>query len=252
VVRPRNEETELKELTMKKIDTHITFFRLKRLTILLMFVLSLASSAVAAANDPRAYGKTYGQWEAQWWQWVSKIPASMNPINSFGDVDCTLGQKGSVWFLALPPDERPVVRSCTIPPGKALFFPLLTLLVFDCCGAPSHSVQEKREFVAQVLDEDGPESACGLVSTVDGTKTVFATPIVRSQSPPFFIQLIEDNFFGLPSGESDPDAIADGFWVMLQPLAPGNHVVHFEGGLCDEDTNNVIFPINVTYNLLVN
>jgi hypothetical protein len=39
--------------------------------------------------------------------------------------------------------------------------------------------------------------------------------------------------------------VSDGFWVMLPPLSPGVHVLHFQAG------NEPNVTQNVTYNLTV-
>src|SRR3954468_7173100 len=44
-------------------------------------------------------GNTYGGWSAAWWQYVSSIPASDNPLLDQTGADCSVGQSGSVWFL---------------------------------------------------------------------------------------------------------------------------------------------------------
>lgn len=102
-----------------------------------IFMLGVIGAVHAGGTTQgKLYGKTYGEWSAKWWQWAYSIPASHSPVLLEGDVDCTLGQQGPVYFLAgkatvLPddPDELPIVltgeRWCSIPQGKALFFPIV-------------------------------------------------------------------------------------------------------------------------------
>src|SRR5215831_19135202 len=66
----------------------------------------------------RPYGFTYGEWSARWWQWLFLLPLDNSPL--FGTADCSVGQSGPVWFLGGSPSPRP---GCTVPAGKALFFP---------------------------------------------------------------------------------------------------------------------------------
>ena len=49
----------------------------------------------------------------------------------------------------------------------------------------------------------------------------------------------------------DPEAIAEGYWVMLNPLPSGPHVIHFTGSLCVTSDFSSIFDVDVTYNLTV-
>ena len=52
----------------------------------------------------------------------------------------------------------------------------------------------------------------------------------RIQSPPFNFTLPQNNILGLPSNITT-QAIADGNWVFLKPLSPGNHKIMFKGGV---------------------
>src|SRR5947208_888904 len=48
----------------------------------------------------RAYGLSYAEWGAQWWRWAYSFPVAQFPPLQSGEGDCSLGQSGSVWFLA--------------------------------------------------------------------------------------------------------------------------------------------------------
>jgi hypothetical protein len=81
------------------------------------------------------YGNTYGEWSARWWQWTFSIPAATNPLLDDSGAHCAEGQSGQVWFLPGSFGET-FDRACTVPPGKALFFPMLNVAfgaaVGDC------------------------------------------------------------------------------------------------------------------------
>src|SRR5713101_9232359 len=44
-----------------------------------------------------AFGMTYGEWSAAWWQWAFSLPVDHHPL--FDTADCSAGQSGKVWFL---------------------------------------------------------------------------------------------------------------------------------------------------------
>ena len=71
----------------------------------------------------------------EWWQWLLSIPASTNPILDARRGRLGQGQSGSVWFLA-GSFGGPATRTCDVPTGKALFFPILNTVfgagVLDC------------------------------------------------------------------------------------------------------------------------
>ena len=69
----------------------------------------------------RPYGLSYAEWGAQWWRWAYSFPVAQFPPLQSGELDCSAGQSGPVWFLAGTVGQGPVTRSCTIPTGKALF-----------------------------------------------------------------------------------------------------------------------------------
>jgi hypothetical protein len=50
---------------------------------------------------PHAYpfGKSYGDWTAEWWKWQLKLPATNHPAFSLDGANCDAGQSGKVWFL---------------------------------------------------------------------------------------------------------------------------------------------------------
>ena len=76
------------------------------LVIVIAGLLAVVSGAQAdplvtpLAPDGTWYGKTYDEWAAEWWQWAAILPADeYHPLIADGEMDCSLGQKGKVWFL---------------------------------------------------------------------------------------------------------------------------------------------------------
>src|SRR5215472_11893649 len=85
-----------------------------------------ASAAGLPPAQPPIYGHTYGEWSAQWWQWVYAAPDGANPVQDTTGDFCAVNQPaGKVWFLAGTFGLTGVERSCTIPENRALFYPLV-------------------------------------------------------------------------------------------------------------------------------
>ncbi len=227
----------------------IRSYRILRLAVLMVVASAFSfamSSPLSADTGAKIHGKTYGQWSAAWFQWQE----ANYPDFDFGDglVDCSLGQSGRVWFLGGTAlfGTDPAERECEEPLGKHkhLFIPLVNASFYnpdqDNCPEPDFTctIEEKREILDGVFSEVPAgiinSVACDLQINVDGTPAVFSTPIVRTQSPPF-------------DYEGDPETIADGYWVMLDPLPRGKHVIVFSGGLCDIDTGDNLGRVDVTY-----
>lgn len=212
--------------------------------------LLFLATALPASEDGELtlYDKTIGEWSAGWWEWQEEN----YPDFAFGDgrVDCALGQSGTVWYLG-GTGGGVAERKCDAPIGehKHLMFPLVNANIFNpdewCTamfGEPNCSVEQKREIMDGLFSEVPAgifnSTACVLQAEVDGVPVVYSTPIVRTQSPLF-------EYAG------DPETVADGFWVILSPLSKGKHRIHFTGGICDIDTGDVLFSVDVSYDLTV-
>jgi len=218
-------------------------------------------SSKSHATNPKVYGKTYGEWAAEWWKWAASFPADMNPIGDETGELCDMGQSGPVWFLAGTFGATGVERDCTIPPGKAIFYPLINVTWVDAPGDEILSDDEVRWIVATMTGAG--DLACQLSSTLDtfdtpnfgevaAPVTALGRPIVRAQSPKDSVYLPEGNIFGLPAGVNDR-LIAEGYWVMLPPLKRGDHVLNLHGAECAENDGAIqkTFETEVTYYLNV-
>jgi hypothetical protein len=75
-------------------------------------------------------GKSYAAWIADWWKWALETEAPDSPLLNPTSSNCSAGDQPSrVRFLGGNftggASDPPVVRTCTIPSGTALFFPIL-------------------------------------------------------------------------------------------------------------------------------
>src|SRR5438105_7459590 len=120
-------------------------FNFRFITSIALGVMLSATVAFGQNGNPnpgvhppnsKPYGLTYDQWSARWWQWIFSIPSAVNP-NLEGTAldpdpttvhDCAQGQSGQVWFLGGRFNSGPTTeRACTIPAGRSLLFPVLTI-----------------------------------------------------------------------------------------------------------------------------
>lgn len=187
----------------------------------------------------------YRTLSAKWWQWAISIPAATNPVLDTTGANCAQGQSGPVWFLA-GTSGGAVTRACTIPTGKRLFFPLLNTVfgsgVFDCDptnpGVPC-DVDALRAGAASFMD-----NPLLLEASVDGHELQNLSAY-RAQSPVFSITVPPDAIFGLPLAGTFTPQVTDGYWLLLTPLPPGNHTIHFKA------TASFGFTVEATYNLTI-
>ncbi|OHV52906.1 hypothetical protein CcI156_16175 [Frankia sp. CcI156] len=159
-----------------------------------------------------------------------------------------MGQSGSVFFLVGAFGGEKVVRNdCTVPAGKALFFPLVN--VFD-----ANNPGENRTARELWREMEAGLSFANLHASVDGIPVgklrryrACAGPVHRCAHP-FSITLPDDNIFNAPAGIYTP-AVADGIYLLLKPLAPGRHTITF-GGTGRSDITGP-FSADITYHLTV-
>ena len=212
------------------------------LALALAFI-SLAGAAWAGPpTHTKVLGKTFGQWSAEWWQWVTSIPSATNPLVQTGVVDCSIGENGGVIFLAGTLGGT-AVRTCSVP-KKAIFFPLINIVNFNLPGFSS-TVVEKRQVGDFVMS-----MACNLNTTIDGTPVIYEVARVRTQSAPFSLVAGPDDVLGRDPGAIDTETISDGIWIMLPPLSEGAHTLRFTGAVCSPP-GTPTFEVDVTYNLTV-
>src|SRR5262245_53482229 len=108
--------------------------------VLGLTVQSLAAAAQGQRNpNPEIVPNSakYRTLSAEWWQWAISAPTPVNPLVDPTGANCGQGQgefsADNVWFLA-GTSGGSVTRTCLIPPGKSLFFPVLN--TFFACDPP--------------------------------------------------------------------------------------------------------------------
>jgi hypothetical protein len=241
-------------------------FRKHRLAIVAVACATVIGSGMTSASaggggpatvvppNARVGGRSYSAWSAAQWAW--EIAAPNDPTHQVVDpnsgtaaspepVNCALGQSGNVWFLAgttYAQSFQTAYRSCTIPHGKNLFFPLIDAWIDNLSCPPNPpTTLTTEELLAQItpfIDAIDPGS---LHATVDGRSVAGLTDsstAFRVQALDFSYTLPANNALGvvacgasLPAGTTTPPpgAVADGVYVMLPPLASGTHQIDFGG-----------------------
>jgi len=194
--------------------------------------LALGCGSGVVPPDARFHGRTYGQWAAEWWVWALNTPPDQSPIDDTTGELAAVGQSGPVWFLA-GTNGGPVERTCTVPRGKALFFPLVNICDLEFVGDPyAWSAKYALWAISHWVDE-----AEGLSCTIDGVK-VKRLCSYRGAGAVRRIALGDSNLWGLPGGCYGPLA-ADGYWIMLEPLSRGRHEIRFQARIPEFDWTGV-------------
>jgi hypothetical protein len=194
-------------------------------TTKLIGTLAIAFGCVAAAPaaaQQLGSNDSLKELSAQWWQWALSIPAATNPVYDTNGQYCMVGQRGPVWFLAGTFTGLPTQRTCSVPEGVDLFFPVVNQAFYNSpgCGQPNSdiSVKEQRAIIAPVID-----SATNLSVKLDNAP-VGNLHRVRSVVFPTYLP----NGAGCPAGVYSP-SVDDGIYVRLERLSVGQHHLSIQG-----------------------
>jgi hypothetical protein len=222
-------------------------------------LLALAVATPIALGQAEVQGSTTtrqtGKLAAAWWKWALSKPVAKNPtIGEYSGgpkcngrpVSATPGNK-KWWFLAGTGGgtEPGVVRTCTMPAGRSLFFPAanFVFIITEPGETPKIARQAANEFMDSVLTDPGLRIAV----SVDGQEA-----LRRADSPLFTVRIPEHNVFDSPTFNLPADSydgVADGLWVTVPPLSKGKHTVHFR--LRAPNVGEEGFTQNNTYRLTV-
>lgn len=195
-----------------------------------------------AAPDTNPLGLSYGEWAAKWWQWVYSIPRDQNPLYDETGENCAVKQIGSVWFL-VGTFGGSITRECTIPSNTSLFFPLINT---ECsiAGGDGKTEEELKRCATANIDR-----MINIDLVIDGKK-IENLGDYRAQSQLYNITLPSDNIMGV--SPQTTSSIAEGYWIFLNPLSPGEHEIKFGGQAGDLTVvSNMNFATESIYRLTV-
>ena len=156
--------------------------------------------------------------QSRWWTWATSEPERTNPVADEDGSECERNQPKDVWFLAGTFGTQ-AERTCSVPGGVPLAFPLVNLMggSADCAdfmsGAKGSAVLDGKRVDAETYREE--------TVTVQG---VAGNPVTGT----------DDRF----------TAIGCGLWVQLPPLDGGKHTLTIRGESGD-------FSTGVDYSLTV-
>jgi hypothetical protein len=241
----------------------------KRIIIMalgVLFALALATPmALAQIGQGAIKSGSAEELAVAWTQWAFSKPTNVNSplIGSYeGGPRCDgtplSPTQGKTWFLAgtFGSSTEETVRTCTMPVGTQLFFPVVNWVAFPFPENPLETPENQREAAIGAMDATLNDPNLSMQVTVDGV-AVKSNRVVRAISPPFFtVSLPEENAFdpfvnpnppGVPAGEYE-GWTTDGLWVTLPPLPPGVHEIHFEASApsvgVSQDTTYILTVVN--------
>lgn len=182
--------------------------------------------------NSRPGGKTYGEWNEEWWQWALSMPVDNHPL--YDTAESSEGQTGKVLFLGssfeseLAPSGETITevdREISISPGTKIFIPLFNVEVSTIEGYEG-TEEEMQEQAESFLDLVG-----SMMVLIDGVP-VENPEQYESPSPLFTIDPLPENNVLRDIGVDAPagstgDAAANGYYLMLPPLSVGEHTIEY-------------------------
>ena len=201
------------------------------LGIALLLTMLLPTISFATNPNPGVFppsgptlGLTYQEWSARWWQWATSMSLDKHPLAD--TAGCSRGQFGPVWFLGgqfagTPPGGS---RKCTVPAGKALFFPIVNV---DCSSLETGDFYGATPKARRTCARGIIDYVTDLAVEIDGIPLKNLTKY-RATSPNIvFAVAPSPNVLAVDGGSGE--LVGDGYYLLLEPLSSGQHTLHFKG-----------------------
>lgn len=180
------------------------------------------------------FGKSYNELTGRWSNWVSQEPIATNPALDNDGSDCDRNQEGKVWFLAgtfrgFLGENAIADRTCKVPVGKGIFFPIFSVISFAPEFLNTPPCQDLKEDVDQIRCDVNDDVAIAprvaLQVLLDG-KPVADLFAYRAQSEPGGFKF----------------RIAPGSPLTAFGVAPGKRVAGCRGWVLDIVETTITWP----------
>jgi hypothetical protein len=172
------------------------------------------------SKDDSPFGQTWEKWVESWWNWCYYDPYGENPAEDYTGELSSKGQVSKdVWYLAGTFGGK-AQRKCQVPKGMSIFFPVINDLISFHTDQQLKTESELHAYAKADLDH-----TILLAARIDGCELQNLNSY-RVHSSLFQIML------PVEVGRSAPvrtQAVSDGYWIFLKPLAPGEHIIEFKG-----------------------
>lgn len=203
-------------------------------TTLTLAAALLAAAQAAAQQAPPLIppgkpiaGVSQEEWSKRWWRWALSFDEDDGPVADRDGSLCAEGQQGPVWFLAGTYGTARTVRTCRVPAGKTLFFPLINTITYEPDDADESCTSLKRR-VAELTP--APDA---LLLDVNGKR--FNGLAAHRQATRRCFHIADDD---------DTLAAGNGFYVALGPLKKGRYTLNF-GGILPDLSQAVTYTLDV-------
>lgn len=190
-----------------------------------------SSSHLLYEANSKPFNIPLPEWTSIWWKWLHSIPANSSPASDSTGQFCSKAQNYShVWFLAgtLGTLGHIAIRKCTIPHGKAIFFPIITSIFSFALDRYLKTEEQLKKAVRKDID------------TVERLSLIIDEINFKELNR---FRVISEPFDDIIEGVRTR-SISDGYWVFLKPPKIGDHTIYFMG-------KNIDFFNEVKYSISI-
>jgi hypothetical protein len=185
-------------------------------------------------------GRSYGEWSAEWWQFVYSTPLQDNIAFDESGENSSKNQSSPVWFLAGTFGGN-AERNVTIPAGMAILIPIL-----NCCYNRAEDGEDLTELELRIKARKDIDKVIELEAVIDG-ESIGNLEDFRVESPIFNFKVPDANPIEKLKGHEGQDSqgISDGYWILLESITIGVHTIHFRGIIPPNFELDVNYKISV-------
>ncbi|RZJ10076.1 MAG: hypothetical protein EOP39_09680 [Rubrivivax sp.] len=172
-------------------------------------------------------GASQEEWSKRWWRWALSFDDEESPVADRDGRFCAEGQSGPVWFLAGTYGTARTTRTCRVPAGKTLFFPLVNNVAYEPDDADESCASLKQRAARLTPAPDA------LLLEVNGKR--FKGLAAHRQVTRRCFKIVEDD---------ETLAAGNGFYVAMGPLKKGHYTLNF-GGILPSLSQAVTYTLDV-------
>jgi hypothetical protein len=172
-----------------------------------------------------------------------------NAINDATGEKCATGQlnsNSSVFYLTFN-NGGVSERTCMVPAGKGLFIPVMQVELSQK-DTPDATVEDLKQTA-----KTDQESVNSLYLKIGDKEYNFddLRPY-RTATNGFDVDYADNRIFGIVEG-GPTKAVADGYYIMTDPLPKGNNTIYYKSSLSclDPDCAEPNFAQDIKYNIIV-
>jgi hypothetical protein len=199
------------------------------------------------------FGVAYDRYVQKFWQWLLSIPAATNPVLDRTGDHCGEAQAGTLVFNLAFSNMGGADRRCTLPYGKVI---LCVPNVVLCTDKEFPGASEEELCLLAERDESSDPFVFLSVDGIPFNQLRSIRPEeelgdlkeFRIRTKGFRVNYADDSPFGPPGPAL---AVADGYYVMIDALEPGEHEIISKARLTNPDTKRLFYSDRVKYTITV-